>query len=487
MHKIFFTFDWDVTYLFHKIAIEIKRRWKDVEFLGSVTGDEYLRHLKTQKEIKYLCLPLVEEIALRYKGKAIDENILEEFEKKYGLPNIWPYIYADRNLVYYSAKYSHHQIKKIVYSFFEFYEQFLEKYKPTAIISWPPASIDRLVLIKVAQSYRIPCFIIQSARIPGRVTIIRNIYDKWEKIEEKLKILKEKKLTSAQERMALEFINEFEKSRLQPDSASYYRKPPKIQIEKWWKIFKYFYYYYITGELKRDYMRPSLFKRVGEEILPFLRYHYLKSLYIFEKPRKEEAYAYFPLHFEPEASVMVLAPFFVDQISLLWNIAKSLPINMKLYVKEHIPMLGRRPVRYYKEIKKIPNVKLIEPFYDSHALIKNSRIIFTITGTAGWEGILYKKPVINFGNAFYNASGLVENITDVTKLPYVIKNLLSKDSFDSEKLYKFIVAVLESTYSGQCAEPLIDPGTILPRGNITMLTDALLEEIELVNHEQNKY
>ena len=36
-----------------------------------------------------------------------------------------------------------------------------------------------------------------------------------------------------------------------------------------------------------------------------------------------------------ERSLLITAPYFVNQIEVIRNIAKSLPINFKLFVKEH--------------------------------------------------------------------------------------------------------------------------------------------------------
>ena len=54
-------------------------------------------------------------------------------------------------------------------------------------------------------------------------------------------------------------------------------------------------------------------------------------------------FAYYPLHFDPEASTIVSAPMHTNQLAVVEALAKSLPLGMSLLVKEHIPNLGERP------------------------------------------------------------------------------------------------------------------------------------------------
>lgn len=139
-------------------------------------------------------------------------------------------------------------------------------------------------------------------------------------------------------------------------------------------------------------------------------------------------YVYFPLHYDPEASTMVFAPKFANQLSLIEQIARSLPAGFKLLVKEHIPNTGRRPKGFYEKIKQIPDVVLVSPFEDNFRLIQNANLVATITGTAGWEAILLKKPCIVFGENQYshlkegffysqNMGNLSEDLQQAMKIP----------------------------------------------------------------------
>jgi hypothetical protein len=109
-------------------------------------------------------------------------------------------------------------------------------------------------------------------------------------------------------------------------------------------------------------------------------------------PLMERNYIYFPLHYEPEATTLVLSPQVTDQLNIIQQIAKNMPAGYKLIVKEHVPMIGNRPRGFYDKIRTLPDVHLVSPFADNFSIIKNAKLIATITGSTAWEGIMLKVP-----------------------------------------------------------------------------------------------
>ncbi len=99
-------------------------------------------------------------------------------------------------------------------------------------------------------------------------------------------------------------------------------------------------------------------------------------------------FVYFPLHYEPEASLLVSAPEHTDQIAVIEASARALPSGWQLAVKEHRPMLGRRPAGYYERLSRIPGVVLVTPFEDGLVTMRAAQATITITGTAGFEAVL---------------------------------------------------------------------------------------------------
>ena len=76
-----------------------------------------------------------------------------------------------------------------------------------------------------------------------------------------------------------------------------------------------------------------------------------------------EKFVFFPLHTEIDRTLLITAPFYINQIEAIKVIAKSLPINFKLVVKEHPMQITRgwRSSSEYRDIMEIPNVILVHP------------------------------------------------------------------------------------------------------------------------------
>ena len=83
---------------------------------------------------------------------------------------------------------------------------------------------------------------------------------------------------------------------------------------------------------------------------------------IFSSIPENKKYVYFPLQVDPESSTMVISPMHTDQLSVIESLAKSLPADMILVVKEHLPMLGCRKLEFYRRIMEMPRVVLVNPF-----------------------------------------------------------------------------------------------------------------------------
>ena len=71
-------------------------------------------------------------------------------------------------------------------------------------------------------------------------------------------------------------------------------------------------------------------------------------------------------------------------------IARDLPADVKLVVKEHIPALGRRPRDFYHQILELKNVYIADPSDNGIEYIKLSKGVSLITGTAGGKRQLWE-------------------------------------------------------------------------------------------------
>lgn len=157
----------------------------------------------------------------------------------------------------------------------------------------------------------------------------------------------------------------------------------------------------------------------------------------------QRPYVYFPLHVDPEASTMVMAPMFTDQVAVVEALSKAIPIDMALVVKEHMPMLGKRPASFYARLRQLPNVVLLPPNVNGMAVLSGARLVAVLTGTAAWEAALLGKPALVMGTVPFSCVGGIVKCTDFTLLPEAISRAMQmKPAADAD-----LIAYLSGLHS----------------------------------------
>lgn len=161
----------------------------------------------------------------------------------------------------------------------------------------------------------------------------------------------------------------------------------------------------------------------------------MKNNKYFEQPDPNDKYILMPLHLIPESTTFVRAPLFVDEINIIEQISKSLPLGYKLYVKEHQAMVGERREDFYKQIKKLTNVKLVQFNYynDPKPWISKSCGVITITGTAAYEAALLGKKSIIFGTVPYDLISSVKHVNSFEEMEREIKSMCCSGEEDNIK------------------------------------------------------
>ena len=175
-----------------------------------------------------------------------------------------------------------------------------------------------------------------------------------------------------------------------------------------------------------------LFSNLRNHALRRIRRLFLKEKYDFIV--ESERYILFPLHVVPESSVSGCAMFFSDLITTIRYAAFSLPINFMLYVKEHPSAVGTRNRQFYREINKIPNVRLIDHNISTEKLIKNADSIVTLSSTIGLEAALIGKYVFLLGDVVYQYHPMCIKISSIIELREKIvmqRQDLSPDQLES--------------------------------------------------------
>lgn len=159
-------------------------------------------------------------------------------------------------------------------------------------------------------------------------------------------------------------------------------------------------------------------------------------------PDLSAPYVYFPMSIEEEMNILHYAPYYTDQLEVIRHIAKSIPINYSLYVKEHIAagLRGWHNKDYYKHIIELPNVVFVHPQFDNNILIKSAGLVVTIRGYSSLKAMKYGKPAIIFGEQPLKIMPSIFTVDSLNSLPELVRSALKHKVSPSD--YKRYVDLL---------------------------------------------
>lgn len=156
----------------------------------------------------------------------------------------------------------------------------------------------------------------------------------------------------------------------------------------------------------------DVYKKLPEWRDPFARFFHENELEYFEHIIQyeesqydlSEPYVYFPMQLQPEMTTSSLGGWFRDQALAIEALARLLPEDVRIYVKEN-PKQGAymRGPMFFHRLRRISNVTIVPSYADTHALSNNALFVSTVTGTVGWEAVRKGKKVLIFGNTWYQS------------------------------------------------------------------------------------
>lgn len=160
-----------------------------------------------------------------------------------------------------------------------------------------------------------------------------------------------------------------------------------------------------------------------------------------------EKSVFFAMHMQPEQSTLTQGVWHINQIALIENISKALPIGFTLIVKEHPINRGFRPAWQYAHINQLHNVVMVDGA--SKEIARRVRAVITISGSIGMESLVLKKPVVIMGKTFFDFFEYLHKPFCFDELSDILHSILVNQSYPKGKdmelaLERFLAAYLES-------------------------------------------
>ena len=213
-------------------------------------------------------------------------------------------------------------------------------------------------------------------------------------------------------------------------------------LKAWKKIIKQ-----IRGQIETKYYQYNFFNTARSYVMRLLRRQF--SLFLYKKMKLDgndnSKYYYFPLHVPHDSQLTQRGLPFYDQASLVRILSQYISYPYKLIVKEHPQGRGYYKISTLNRIKRLPNVILVPPGYNSHDIISKADAVFAINSSVGYEAIMYKKPVVALGRSFYRDCGVTIDINSLYELED-INSKIKRFSINDEDVINFIWRVKKSTY-----------------------------------------
>jgi hypothetical protein len=118
----------------------------------------------------------------------------------------------------------------------------------------------------------------------------------------------------------------------------------------------------------------------------------------FDPLPSEGKYIYYPLQLQPEAPLDNMAYLYNNQFEVARLIARCIPGDYTLVVKEHPGMLGRRGPKAYRKLKATPNVTVVNVDESTNRVLERASMVIGPGSTTMVEAAFLGIPAIQLGD-----------------------------------------------------------------------------------------
>lgn len=373
--------------------------------------------------------------------KEPDYEYLKKFEDKFNL-NLW--ITAQNERIFYNFndyyKFETKEVLSILEQECKLFENILNEVKPDYLFSRVTDLQHNHIFYQTSKSFGVKCYMLWSTKLGFKSLIVDEINKELsfsDTAESKLSLLELQEFQNQNNsfKKVKKYQNENRNSSLDLGNAAF------TFLFSSYDTNKTHYPYYGRTKLK------VLFKEILSRFKKRYRESYIDKNFIKKIPGKLP-FVYFPLHLDMDRVILLGAPYYTNQLEVIRNIVKSLPINYELYVKEHpiLKVYGWRKLSFYRELASIPRVKLIHPTINPKEIIKYSSLVISISGTGGLEAAFQNKPSIVLVEQDYSFLDSVKVIKNMSELPNTLKNLLGK-STDISGLNQYVDYIQKNSFN----------------------------------------
>ncbi len=354
-------------------------------------------------------------------------NIIQNFEKKYNIPAMSiaknDRIFMEKFNVFH--KFSEQEISHIVENECNLFETVLDEVNPDFFLTLETAFRPHHFFYLTCQKKNVKVLMLNAANWGDYCYISQN-YHKLENFAEKFLQTKTEPTSFVEQQKRVS------RMKLSNKTKTFFKNQQKSSNSK---LSAAIYYLFKSNNKTQTshythYGRTKFKVILNEILINFKRKNRKKFIdenLSYEIPNNKNL-IFFALQQEPERSLLISAPDYIDQVENVNFISKSIPKNYHLVVKEHPtqgpPTRDWRKISDYQKMMSDPNVTLIHPSVPADKIIEKSKLVISISGTLALETAFYGIPSMTFADNDYPLIPSIFKIKSKNELPKLIQEIL---------------------------------------------------------------
>lgn len=458
-------------------------------------------HIRIQSDVKFKYIINESEIENNYK-QIIKENnyTIDDLFLDFEINSIWETAFTLRQkTLSYKKKYpfayeqcfKDKEIQDYILAYAYKIKKLINEFKPELIIAYNFGDIRHLLINKIANKNKIPMFCMSDTKVQHTHAFFYDINMSKSFFHKRLNDLNKKKLKSKNTQKAKNYIEESRKKlKLPLHVQSLILDKNIFDKSDFIKLIKN-----IVRNLKLNtkQIKESETKEIKYLLRDFIQQKiniYQLKKFEYDKLDSIDKFVFFPLQHYPEAQLGLLNTVHENQLNTAKIIARFLPKNLTLVVKNHPFNYEWRSKALLMKFKNTPNIKVIDHKISNFEVYKKMDYLISPGGTAIFEAALERKPAIQFGSLeimkdlpnFY----ALKNLEDIGKLILTIdKNFQQlKSSHEYEdKLTNFVTSAYDTGHNSLIYESDLRNNT----KNLEYLWDIYLKEITKIFKYYEKF
>jgi hypothetical protein len=419
----------------------------DVQSYAIVESNDKPRNFfKTQKIVNFKKTWFFDE-EITYSKKQPDIDFLKKIEKEFKI-NLWLIAYGERQFLHYNKyyKFNSNEILSILEQECKFFLRIIEEIKPSFLVIRFTDFHNIDLITKLCRAKGIKILMLTPSNLNNLWMISESTKIDYIDLQDVSSETHFKNYSEAkifwQNNNPIHQANKYVENNL---------KSSKITKNNAVSILRLFLNFKKNGDIDKLTSHGRTKLKIITSMLSLYFKKHLREKYVnkvsLKQILKKKKFIFFALHVEPERSTLIAAPFYTNQLELIKNIAKSLPADYVLYVKEHPIMKTRnwRSLSFYKEIHQLPNVYLLHPIIKNEKIFPNCSMVITISGTIGLEAAFFNKPSLTFSDNLYSHLSFVYRVKKLEDLSKIIKTHLQV-KVDLNEFNSFITLLHKNSF-----------------------------------------